>query len=51
MRELEKLMIENQDVLQRLKEGDPNNYTAEKFLKSMNKREENKNDNSKENLV
>lgn len=53
MKELERLMIENQEVLKRLKESDPNNYTAEKFLNSMNKRKENKqNDsNSKDNLV
>ena len=30
---LEKLMIENREVLLRLKEGDPKNYTAEKIFK------------------
>ena len=29
---LEQLMIDNKDVLVRLKEGDPENYTAEKIF-------------------
>lgn len=31
LQQLEQLMIENQDILIRLKEGDPNNYTIEKI--------------------
>jgi hypothetical protein len=31
LQQLEQLMIENQDVLIRLKESDPNNYTIEKI--------------------
>ena len=34
---LEQLMVENKDVLVRLKESNPEDYTAEKFLEGFKK--------------